>query len=163
MDGQDSLGSDVIEESILGDLCMLSPVQALPPRFAREIERSLVRLLRADGRFFVVDLSRCPGVSSPVLRTLDVIARELARLDGALVLCGLNSQTRETVEWAGFGSTLVIERDVSAAVRTIDAFRHTVRGKVRTSQVDRIERVIELFSMLTPPPFLAAMPQEDDS
>jgi len=80
---------------------------------ASAIERELLEQLNGDGMRVVLDLSSVVYVSSAGLRVVLLLAKQIKRTNGILVLCGLQERVREVFEISGFLTilTAVITRE----------------------------------------------------
>lgn len=87
----------------------------LTPQF----EQTLASLLNEGNRFIIIDLSRITYINSGGLRTLVSGWRQANKLQGKLVLCGLNERLLEIFTMVGFEKVFDIYLSTDAAKTAI--------------------------------------------
>jgi len=65
-------------------------------------EARLLELLRSGNKYLLLDFSSVTYLASSGLRMLLVVVKQIAALEGRLVLCNLDTTMRDTLEVTGF-------------------------------------------------------------
>ena len=83
---------------------------------AREFEQALIAAIGEDDRLLIVDLQELVYISSAGLRVFLMIAKELQRRGGKLVVCSLTENINEVFEISGFSKIIPTHASRSEAV-----------------------------------------------
>lgn len=86
---------------------------------APELENRVALAMNKGARSMVIDFEALGYISSAGLRVILKTAKELKRLDGALVLCAMQDYVREVFEISGFDTFLPIVPTAGEALRRV--------------------------------------------
>jgi len=73
---------------------------------AREFEKALLAAIGENDRLLIIDLHQLVYISSAGLRVFLMIAKELQRRGGKLVVCSLSETINEVFEISGFSKII---------------------------------------------------------
>lgn len=108
-----TLGLDLRDEK---GVCVVGISGRIDGLSAREFENSLLDLIAAGNKKFVLDFSRADHISSAGLRGLLVVVKLLGAKKGSLVVCSLPPAVKEIFELVKFDEIISVFPDVGAAV-----------------------------------------------
>jgi stage II sporulation protein AA (anti-sigma F factor antagonist) len=83
---------------------------------AGELEETLLTLVNKGTQKLVLDFGGVDYISSAGLRVVLLIAKQMAAVAGALVLCGMQAEVFEVFEMCGFVDILTIVDTRAAAL-----------------------------------------------
>lgn len=83
---------------------------------AREFEKALLAAIGEDDRLLIIDLQELIYISSAGLRVFLMVAKELQRRGGKLVVCTLTETINEVFEISGFSKIIPTHASRSEAV-----------------------------------------------
>ena len=83
---------------------------------AREFEKALLAVIGEDDRLLIIDLQELIYISSAGLRVFLMVAKELQRRGGKLVVCTLTETINEVFEISGFSKIIPTHASRSEAV-----------------------------------------------
>ncbi len=105
-----------IKEEKRGEVRIVSLRGRLEASAAKDVEQRLLTLIDEGERCLVLDFSELSYISSMGLRVLILLAKELQRTKGSLVLAALSNHVYEIFKIAGFTSIFSICRTCDEAV-----------------------------------------------
>lgn len=115
--GESMLG----EREIRGKIIILKVIKRLDTSFAPEFEKECLSLIGEGHIHLVVDLEKVDYLSSAGLRALLRLLKEVEKLRGKMLLCGLQRLPREVFEMSGFMSLFEIEKNIDEAVARMES------------------------------------------
>lgn len=110
---------NIISERMDGIL-IISPEGRLDAYGASKLDENLIKLIKADVFYVVLDLADVSYLSSGGIRTFLKTQRKLTEREGNLSLCNVKKYPREVLEMAGFDQIFPIYPNRNAAV---DSYR----------------------------------------
>jgi anti-anti-sigma factor len=105
-----------IEQQTKGAVQVLVPAGRLDTDSSADFELAIQDLQAVDVKHFVIDLSKVGYISSAGLRVLLSLAKQVDGGRGSLRLCGLNAQTKQVFDIAGFTKMFAIYPDQATAL-----------------------------------------------
>lgn len=130
-----------IQEIKAGDVLVLAPDRSVFARDeANDAETKLAAAIKAGTRFVVLDCTAITQLTSDATRVLLMSSRKLTRLDGRLVLCGINGKLKKAFSVSGFNKdfTVVATRD-EAVQRVVEPVQKPVRVAVPPPPRPKVE------------------------
>ncbi len=112
-----------IREATEGDVLVLAPDGSVAgAEETHAIETRFAAALKAGSRWLVLDCTAVGQLTSSAIRVLLKISRKLDRIDGRLVLCGMNAKLEKAFSISGFNKdfTVVATRQ-EALLRVVEA------------------------------------------
>jgi anti-anti-sigma factor len=151
-----------IREFREGDVLVLAPEGSIAGREeTSEISTKLVSSLKTGFRWLVLDCAAVGQMTSPAIRALLQASRKLDRVEGRLVLCGMNARLRKAFSISGFDKdfTIVATRD-EALQRVLEPVAPRPARKERPSGAGHTPVVItaEAPSPAAPPAIVESAP-----
>lgn len=105
-----------ISESLQNNHLVIAPSGRLDSVNAPILDKKLSSVIERGDIRLVIDLTTLEYISSIGLSTLLSAAKKIKRMDGRIVLAGMNDRVRMIMEISGFNRLFVIFPNVEAAV-----------------------------------------------
>ncbi len=100
----------------MGEVKVVAPAVPLDREGLESFQEALVPLLAAARPLVVVDLSRCPRVTSEALRCFLAVARRVDRQGGGFALCGARDEVARALHLGGVAQLCRVLATVDEAV-----------------------------------------------
>ena len=104
-----------------GEILMITIKGRLDAATADEADNTIKKVMEEGFRRVLFNLNDLEYLSSGGLRVILVVAKDIKRKEGELVLCSLHQFVKEIFEVSGFDSLIPIEETIESGVKLLDA------------------------------------------
>jgi len=107
-----------INTSVVGNIVVISLDGNFDGQTAEHVQEQLMSYITPNSSI-VIDMSKCPYVSSAGLRVLLMAAKQLSKINGTGVFVGLSEEIRDVMEMTGFSNIFESFNSINDAIKAI--------------------------------------------